>query len=163
MIGKGGAIFPLVLLLASETHAQEEALRRAARLDAEQKCEEAERYYREAFTAAPSSPAVLNNAGNHYLVCGQPEKARTSFERLLKINPAHANANLQLARLAADQKQGARALEYLARVKDSAPAVSLLRAEALHWAGKRAAAVAILDGVEKEAGKDPRVQFGFGV
>jgi Flp pilus assembly protein TadD len=164
MIGKAGAVFlSLALVLACEAHAQEEALRRAARLDAEQKCEEAERYYREAFAAAPSAPAVLNNAGNHYLVCGQPEKARVSFERLLKINPAHANANLQLARLAADQKQGARALEYLARVKDSAPAVSLLRAEALHWAGKRAAAVAILDGLEKEADKDPRVQFAFGV
>ena len=164
MIDKGGAVFlSLALVLASEARAQEEALRRAARLDAEQKCEEAERYYREAFAAAPSSPAVLNNAGNHYLVCGQPEKARASFERLLKITPAHANANLQLARLAAEQKEGARALEYLARVKDSAPAVSLLRAEALHWAGKRAAAVAILDGLEKEADKDPRVQFAFGV
>ncbi len=164
MIDKGGAVFlSLALVLASEARAQEEALRRAARLDAEQKCEEAERYYREAFAAAPSSPAVLNNAGNHYLVCGQPEKARASFERLLKITPAHTNANLQLARLAAEQKEGARALEYLARVKDSAPAVSLLRAEALHWAGKRAAAVAILDGLEKEADKDPRVQFAFGV
>ena len=101
MIAKVGAVFlSLALVLASEAHAQQEALRRAARLDAEQKCEEAERYYREAFAAAPSSPAVLNNAGNHYLVCGQPEKARASFERLLKINSAHANANLQLARLA---------------------------------------------------------------
>src|SRR5439155_15740056 len=164
MIDKGRAVFlSLALVLASEARAQEEALRRAARLDAEQKCEEAERYYREAFAAAPSSPAVLNNAGNHYLVCGQPEKARASFERLLKITPAHANANLQLARLAAEQKEGARALEYLARVKDSAPAVSLLRAEALHWAGKRADAVAILDGLEKEADKDPRVQFAFGI
>jgi Flp pilus assembly protein TadD len=82
---------------------------------------------------------------------------------LLKINPAHANANLQLARLAADRKQGARALEYLARVKDSAPAVILLRAEALHWAGKRAAALAILSGMEKDAAQDPRVQFALGV
>src|SRR5436189_6071733 len=107
MIDKGGAVFlPLAFLLASEPPAQEEALRRAARLDSEQKCEEAERYYREAFAAAPSSPAVLNNAGNHYLVCGQPEKARDSFEHLLKINQAHANANLQQARQACDQKYG---------------------------------------------------------
>jgi len=49
MIDKGGAVFLcLALVLASEARAQEEALRRAARLDAEQKCEEAERYYREA-------------------------------------------------------------------------------------------------------------------
>src|SRR5882762_6519481 len=102
MIGKVGAVFlSLALVLASEAHAQEEALRRAARLDSEQKCEEAERYYREAFAAAPSSPAVLNNAGNHYLVCGQPEKAESYFEQLIKINPVHPNANLQLARIAA--------------------------------------------------------------
>src|SRR3981081_715095 len=159
MIDKSSAaLLCLVLVLASKAQAQQEALRQAARLDGEQKCEEAERYYREACAAGPSSPAVLNNSGNHYLVCGQPEKARASFERLLKINSAHANANLQLARLAADRKQGARALEYLARVKDSAPAVSLLRAEALHSAGKQAAALAILNGLVKDAAQDPRVQ-----
>jgi hypothetical protein len=67
MIGKSGAaLLSLALVLGSEAHAQEEALRQAARLDGEQKCEEAERYYLEAFAAVPSSPAVLNNAGNHY-------------------------------------------------------------------------------------------------
>ena len=161
MIGKGGAALLSLALLQAQ--AQDEALRQAARLDGEQKCEEAERYYRQAFATAPSSPAVLNNAGNHYLVCGQPEKARASFERLLKINPEHVNANLQLARLAVDRKQGARALEYLAHVKDSAPAVTLLRAEALHWGGKQAAALAILNGMAKDVAQDPRVQFAFGV
>lgn len=42
----------------------------------------------------------MNNAGNHYLICGQPEQARVLFERLLRISPSHANAQLQLARIA---------------------------------------------------------------
>src|SRR6266566_10126599 len=89
MIDKGRAVFlSLALVLASEARAQEEALRRAARLDAEQKCEEAERYYREAFAAAPALPAVLNNAGNHYLVCGQP----AGFLRAFADDQAGAHA-----------------------------------------------------------------------
>jgi Flp pilus assembly protein TadD len=153
----------LIFVLSIGAAAQEQALREAARLDAEGKCSEAERYYQEALAKAPASPAVLNNAGNHYLVCGQPDQARSCFERLLKINPMHPNANLQLARIATDQKQGVKALEYLARVKDSDPAVRLLRAEASHWAGKRTAALAILQGIEKEAHDDPRLLFTLGL
>lgn len=51
---------------------------------------------------------MLNNAGNHYLSCGNPDKAREYFERLLLRVPAHLNANLQLARLAVEHKQPAR-------------------------------------------------------
>jgi len=150
-------------ILASYAGSQDQALREAARLDGEQKCEEADRYYQEALRQAPRAPAVLNNAGNHYLVCGQPDKARTYFEQLIRINPAHANANLQLARIATDRKQGAKALGYLARVKDADPGVRLLRAEALHWAGNSPAARIALDGVEKDAHGDPRVLFLVGV
>ena len=78
---------------------------------------------------------MLNNAGNHYLICGQPDKAESYFEQLLRINPAHANANLQLARIAADRKQGTRALQYLSKIQDSSPAIELLRAEASESAG----------------------------
>ncbi len=41
----------------------------------------------------------MNNAGNHYLACRQPEKAREYFERLMKVVPAHPNGNLQLAKI----------------------------------------------------------------
>src|SRR5579864_4793506 len=153
----------LGLILASSAAAQDQALREAARLDAEQKCGEAERYYQEALTKAPPPPALLNNAGNHYLMCGQPDKARTYFERLIQINPMHANANLQLARILTEQKQGAKALEYLARVKDAGSDVGLLRAEALHDAGKHAAALTILEGLEKQANGDPHVLFLLGM
>jgi len=143
--------------------AQEQELREAARLDQQGKCEEAEPYYQRALASGEPSAALLNNVGNHYLTCGQPAKARPYFERLLNTNPAHPNANLQLARIATDQKQGAKALEHLARVNDSGPAVSLLRAEALYWSGKRGAALATLYEVEKRANGDPRVLFTLGL
>lgn len=143
--------------------AQEQELREAARLDGEGKCDEAEPYYQRALASGEPSAALLNNVGNHYLVCGQPAKARPYFERLLNANPAHSNGNLQLARILTDQKQGAKALGYLARVKESGPAVSLLRAEALYWSGKRAEALATLDDIERRANSDPRVLFTLGL
>ncbi len=151
-----------LLALVWRGAAQQQALREAARLDREGRCEEAQKYYRQALAQGSPSPALLNNLGNHYLICGQPQKARSYFEQLIKINPAHANANLQLARIATDQRQGSKALEYLARVKESGPAVRLLRAEASYWAGRHEAALSILNALEKEAGGDPPVLFSLG-
>ncbi len=140
-----------------------QSLRDAARLDAEGKCAEAEQYYEAALAKGSPSPALLNNAGNHYIVCGQPAKAQAYFEKLLQINPTHPNANLQLARIAAEQKQGKKALEYLSRVKEADPPVLLLRAEALHWAGRRDESLAILDRVAKESVGDARLLFLLGI
>ncbi len=159
----GKAILLLGVAVTFFMNAQPQDLREAARLDAEGKCDEAERYYQAALAKGSPSPALLNNAGNHYLVCGQPAKATVYFEKLIKINPAHANANLQLARLATEQKQGKKALEYLARVKDTDPMVSLLRAEALHWAGQTSTSRTMLDAVEKQAGGDPRLLYVLGL
>lgn len=155
--------FCLRLIVALSAAPQNEVLREAARLDAEQKCSEAERYYQKALSQGAPSPALLNNLGNHYLACGQPHKAELYFQRLITVRPAHANANIQLARIATDRKEGVKALEYLARVKDTDPAVSLLRAEASFWARKRTVAVSILDGLEKESNNDPRLLFLIGV
>ena len=163
MAEKRAAAWFLVLAWASHAGAQESPLRLAARLDAEQKCSEAERVYQQAVAQGPPSAALLNNLGNHYLLCGDAEKARAYFERLVKVNPRHVNANLQLARIATDRHQGARALDYLSMVDDSQPATRMLRAEALHWAGKTAAAMAMLDGVQKEAEADPRLQYLYGM
>jgi tetratricopeptide (TPR) repeat protein len=155
------AVFLLFSVLASSIDLQPQSLREAARLDAEGRCDEAERYYQAALEKGSPSAALLNNAGNHYLVCGQTAKAQAYFEKLLQINPLHANASLQLARIAAEQKQGAKALEYLSRVKDSDPPILLLRAEALYWAGKHAASMTILDKLEAQA--DPRLLFLLGL
>jgi Flp pilus assembly protein TadD len=157
------AICCLASVCFAQAPAQESPLRQAARLDTEQRCAEAELLYQKALgQGAPSQP-LLNNLGNHYLICGDPEKARTYFERLQKLNPAHANANLHLARLAVDRHEGGAALEYLARVTDQQPATRMLRAEALHLAGKQAAALAILEELQKERGTDPALIYLFGI
>ncbi|MFZ0591486.1 MAG: tetratricopeptide repeat protein [Bryobacteraceae bacterium] len=143
--------------------AQDQLLQRAAQLDAEQKCDDAERLYQQAVAIEPQSPALLNNLGNHYLTCGAPEKARIYFEQLLKINPSHVNANLQLARLAVNQRKGAKALEYLSRIKERDPEVLLVRAEALNMTGKREEAIGLTRQVAKSASTDPRLLFALGM
>ncbi|MGH9663559.1 MAG: tetratricopeptide repeat protein, partial [Bryobacteraceae bacterium] len=152
-----GAIF------VCRASAQEQLLREAARLDSEQKCAEAEREYQKALAGGPPSSALLNNLGNHYLICREPDKARTYFERLLKLNPSDPNANFQLARLAAGRKQGAKALEYLSHAGGQDPAVLLVRAEALYQTGQRKAAADVLDQLTKSAGNDPRLLFAIGM
>jgi tetratricopeptide (TPR) repeat protein len=142
---------------------QELELREAARLDSEQKCDDAERIYQQLLAHGATSVALINNVGNHYLGCGAPDKARVYFERLLKINPAHVNANLQLARFAVSQKQGAKALQYLSRIKEQDPEILLVRAEALSQAGKRETALATLDTVANTSGADPRILFAIGM
>src|SRR5262245_39530085 len=151
------------LAFACVAYAQDDELRRAAKFDAAHKCDDGERLYRQALAKAPSSVPVLNNVGNHYLICEQPAKAELYFARLLKISPSHTNANLQLARLATQRKQGTIALRYLANVKDSSPAVRLLRAEASHYADRQADALSMLNGVQQEANSDPRVLFALGI
>lgn len=157
------AIWWLALLSAHRTEAQDSALRQAARLDAANKCGEAEPFYQQALAQGSPSLALLNNLGNHYVLCEDAEKARAYFERVIKLNPQHANANLQLARIATDRRQGTRAMQYLARVGDSGPTIRMLRAEALHWAGNQAAALTMLDGLLKEAASDQRLGFLYGL
>ncbi|MCC6366710.1 MAG: tetratricopeptide repeat protein [Bryobacterales bacterium] len=138
-------------------------MREAARLDAEHRCEEAQRLYQLALSKGPPSIALLNNLGNHYLACGDPAKARVWFERLAQANPSHPNANLQLARIETEEKHGAKALQYLSRVRETGPAVELLRAEASYYAGQRERAVSLFADIEKKAGRDPLVLFPLGV
>jgi tetratricopeptide (TPR) repeat protein len=68
-----------------------------------------------------------------------------------------------LARIAADRKQGARALQYLSKIQDSSTAIELLRAEASESAGLHSRALRILDGLRPEADADPRVGFALGI
>jgi tetratricopeptide (TPR) repeat protein len=159
----GIAVLSLAWAAGFDLSAQPQSLREAAELDAAGRCEESEAYYHAALQRGAPSAALLNNTGNHYLICGQPDKARTYFEKLLEVHPEHANANLQLARIAVEQKQGGKALQYLGRVEETGPLASLLRAEANHWAGKQDASLALLDSVEKQAVGDVRVLFMLGL
>ena len=156
-------IFLLVLIFTLPLEAQESLLRQAAQLDSEQKCGEAEKIYQQVLSRGTPSPALLNNVGNHYVVCGDTEKARSYFERIVKSNPQHGNANLQLARIATERHEGARALEYLSHVADTQAEIRMLRAEASTWAGKQIAALAMLDAVRKDIGSDQRLVFLYGL
>ncbi len=150
-------------VLARVAAAQESPLSVAARLDAEHKCDEAEQMYQKLLGAGSPAPSLLNNLGNHYLTCGAPDEARSYFEQLLKSNPAHLNANLQLARLAVDRKEGAKALAYLARIKAPDPEVLLVRVEALAQTGQRRAALAVANESAKTAAGNPSVLFALGM
>jgi len=107
--------FGTVLLLAFAQQ-QPPDLREAARLDQAGRCGESEAIYQKALAQGAPGPSLLNNAGNHYLICGAPEKARGYFERLVKAVPAHGNGNLQLARLDMAAGAFARAEERLAKL-----------------------------------------------
>lgn len=152
----------VLLLLSFPASAQEQELREAARLDALQQCDQAELHYQRIISQPQPSAAALNNIGNHYLICGDPAKARVWFGRLLAISPAHANANLQMARLEMAGKRGDAALLYLSRVHETGPAITILRAEAMYWAGRKTEASGLLRALEKDAASDVRVLFALG-
>lgn len=135
-------------------------------LDAQQRYDEAESAYRQALTLAPGSPTLLYNLGGHYLAQGKPEQARAAFLKVVSADPGHPDANLQLAKLSVDARQGAAALTYLdhlpPQVQGSAP-VAILRAQALKLTHQDAAAESLLAKVESNAGSDPRVAFSIGM
>ena len=103
-------------------------------LDSQRKYSEAEEFYRRALQIAPGSPVILNNLGNHYLATGNPKKAEESFRRVVAIDPHHVNANLQLADMSVQRKDGAEALACLSRLAATAqsqPVAQMLKAQAL--------------------------------
>lgn len=109
-------------------------LREAARLDQQGKCAESELIYRRSLAIPSPSSALLNNAGNHYLTCGDAAQAASYFDRLLQRLPAHPNANLQLARLAAQRKQPALAEKHLAILSNTNDPQHLFDAGSLYAA-----------------------------
>ena len=140
---------------------QDSLLDTARQLDGEGRCAEAEALYQSALRSG-AGVAVLNNFGNHYLACREPEKAAEIFERLLKIEPRHANANLQMARLAEQRKEPAKALAYLDRVAKPDVEIQMARAEALAAMGRRDAAARMLGRIGKST-SDPRILFALGM
>ena len=123
-------------------------------LDSQKKYDEAETCLNRALQLVPRSVAVLNNLGNHYLATGKSEPAWATFRKVVKLDPTHQNANLQLARLSVERRQGQQALDYLGKLKTqeaAAAAVQLLRARALHHAGRTGEAQALLAALEQGA------------
>jgi len=135
-------------------------------LDSQQRYREAETYYQRALKLAPGSVQVLNNAGNHYLGSGNRNQARECYLRVVAIDPRHPNANLQLAQMSVDNKQGAQALAYLGRLNPAAnagPAVLLLRARALALSGQCSPAAQLLNKLEEQAAQGPGIHFSAGL
>jgi len=132
-------------------------------LDNQGRYPEAERYYKEALALTPGSISLLNNLGNHYASAGDLDRARQQFKRVIALDAAHHNANLQLARIAVERKQGREALEYLAHVPEQSTGVTLLRAEALHWAGRSRDADAAIEALAKAISGDAPALFALGL
>lgn len=134
-------------------------------LDAKKEYEQAEPFHQRALKLAPRSAGLWNNFGNHYFARGNDAKAQNAFLQALAIEPGHANANLQLARIALSHNQGAEGLRYLDNLKPSDgadAAVQLLRARCLQSAGQADAALAIVDRLEQDASGDARLAFSLG-
>ena len=135
-------------------------------LDSQQHYPEAERYYQRALAAAPNSPQVLNNLGNHHMATGNRDRARAFYLKTIAADPRHGNANLQLARLSVEDGQGRQALQYLGRLGASGnndPSVLLLRARALGLTGQCSEATELARRLGDAASSDVRLQFPIGM
>jgi len=135
-------------------------------LDSQRKYSEAEEFYRRALQIAPGSPVILNNLGNHYLATGNPKKAEESFRRAVAIDPHHVNANLQLADMSVQRKDGAEALACLSRLAATAqsqPVAQLLKAQAVVLMGNCKSAMPVLNALEEKTVQDPHFSFSIGL
>lgn len=115
---------------------------------------------------APRSASLLNNYGNHLLRTGQRAAARAAFLKVAAADPAHPNANAQLARLTLEDKAGPEALRYLDRLPAEAqrlPEAVLLRLRALYLSGRNSEAEPILESLSPAAQGDVRLSFSAGL
>jgi len=135
-------------------------------LDAQKRFAEAETFHRRALELAPNSAALSSNLGNHYLEQGQTEKARAAYLRAVALDPADRTANSELTQIAITQKRGREALHYLDRLPQedqASPAFQLLRGQAFKLNGDDSSAEALLLGVLRQSGQDPRVAYSVGM
>jgi Tfp pilus assembly protein PilF len=135
-------------------------------LDREKKYGEADEVYRRAVALSPHSPALLNNYGNHLLATGRLNEARGVFLRVIALNPAQANALLQLARLSLERKSPAQALGYLDRMPTGARQTAdaeIARMQALYGLHRDAEADAIYARVSAPAQTGARLGYTLGV
>ncbi len=135
-------------------------------LDNQNQFAEAATLHKRAVAAAPRSADIMGNYGNHLLATGAAAAARDTFLKVVALDPANAGANLQLARLAVQRKQGAEALRYLQRlpaVQLDAPAVALVRLDALYLSGDQARADALAGKLASASEGDAALSFSVGL
>jgi tetratricopeptide (TPR) repeat protein len=107
-----------------------------AALDNLKRLSEAAVYHQRAVAITPPSADVLNNYAAHLWIAGKLDESRKAYLRVLAIDPAHADANLQLTRAALQDRNGAEALRYLDRLPERDPQLLQLRLEALSLSGQ---------------------------
>ena len=76
----------------------------------------------------PENPWNWVSLGEAYLVTGDPDQAKTAFEKVLTLDETNWEANLQLAQMVEDTDQ-ARAMDYLNVAAKSAPIDSVALVE----------------------------------
>jgi len=141
-------------------------LLKGAILDSLERWGEAESYYKRALQLSPHSTQALNNVANHYLVSGDRGHARDFYLKVVAIDPRHLNANLQLAQMSVQDKQGQQALTYLSHLGEAAKsdaAALLLRVQALALSGQCQAVNPILNELEEQPNLDSRWLFSIGM
>jgi tetratricopeptide (TPR) repeat protein len=135
-------------------------------LDNQKRLGEADGFHRRALAIAPKSIDVLGNFGNHLAASGDEESAGQAWMKIVAIDPANVNANLQLARQALKRKSGAEALRHLTRLpadqQEASPA-AVLRLGALFLAGNRVEAEGLAARLSTASEADLKLSFSVGV
>ena len=135
-------------------------------LDEEKKFQEADGVYARALALPHPSPGLLNNYGNHLSATGDTHRAQLTYEKVLQLEPAHPNANAQLARIDIEEKDYRGAMVHLDRLPREAagsPAAALLRLQALYGLKRTADANALLKQLEEQGQSDPQWTFSLGL
>jgi cellulose synthase operon protein C len=112
-----------------------------AALDEQHETAAAAHFHQQALAAAPLSTSVLTNYAAHLMISGKLAEARQVYARILALDPANENANVQCARLALGQGDGPAALKFVSHLpagRQDSPPILLLRLPALYMSGSNA-------------------------
>ncbi len=112
-----------------------------ATLDEQHETAAAAPFHQQAVAAAPRSTSVLTNYAAHLMISGKLAEARKTYARILALDPANENANIQCARLALGEGDGAAALKFVGHLpaaRQDSPPILLLRLPALYLSGNGA-------------------------
>jgi len=137
-----------------------------AALDSLKRIPEADVYHRRAIAQAPRSTDVLNNFAAHLWLSGDEAEAAKVYRQIVALDPAHYNANLQLARLALQERNGPETLRCLDRLPPGQrenPQVLLPRLEALYLAGENAQGDRLAARLSEIARADGNLSFAAGI
>lgn len=93
-------------------------------LDGEKKFSDAGSAHRRAVSAGAGNADILSNYGNHFVATGDETAAIEQYRRAIAAVPGHANATLQLARIALERKDPKTAEAYLDHLASVPPQVS---------------------------------------